>query len=596
MGKKRAISQRGGAQLISFASSPHRLAHQRIKTLKADLTESLPTTLSPTSFDLVISFFLAIPSTKRRSLNKCVASLLNSGGLYIVECFSPEQDEINKKNGTRNGPRDLDLLVSAEDLAKDFDGEDVDIVMAEEIVRDLFEGSFHRMKEAAVTRFVCRKRGKTAWTDFGSYVESLGEPMKGGGNNADFEAMLEAALAAEEAAAKVAAPAPAFPPPLAKTCDDSFVSWVDSIFDEKLVPTTTDSGGVLPTSTDAYLNSASEILRISLEHARTMRTCPYCWFRECKCDSLSCLSGHSTTASDDPKVRVVLLIHPTEFLRGSSTCKLVRDSESVRFEHLVLGMEGTRERLDELAVSSPSSTYILYPSEDSVTTKMVVEATDPPHAAGHVPGAYMNTTIIVPDGSWKMTQKILSETALLRVNAKTLKIDENVVSGHTSSLIEALNTTSGGGRLSTAEAVAFCLKGLGFVDDANDIFGSVDRLSAIFKERKAAVGDEGASGVETDEKLLKGLQDVASKLSASDVPAGLRWCSVCGAAMASAKRMHMHLCGKRHLHCVLSAAKDDNAETTLGAEDIFAKYSMEKVAEGNVWIDPPDVALAKLFE
>ena len=41
--------------------------------------------------------------------------------------------------------------------------------------------------------------GRTAWTGFGDYVEAMGEPMSGAGNNADFEAMLEAALAKEAA-------------------------------------------------------------------------------------------------------------------------------------------------------------------------------------------------------------------------------------------------------------------------------------------------------------------------------------------------------------------------------------------------------------
>ena len=37
----------------------------------------------------------------------------------------------------------------------------------------------------------------TAWTGFGDYMESLGTPMSGSGNNANFDAILEAALAAE---------------------------------------------------------------------------------------------------------------------------------------------------------------------------------------------------------------------------------------------------------------------------------------------------------------------------------------------------------------------------------------------------------------
>ena len=40
----------------------------------------------------------------------------------------------------------------------------------------------------------------SAWSGFGDYVEKLGAPMTGGGDAANFEAMLEKALAAEAAA------------------------------------------------------------------------------------------------------------------------------------------------------------------------------------------------------------------------------------------------------------------------------------------------------------------------------------------------------------------------------------------------------------
>ena len=51
---------------------------------------------------------------------------------------------------------------------------------------------------------------QTAWTGFGDYVESLGTPMSGGGASANFQEMLEAALAKEEAARPPATP-PASP-------------------------------------------------------------------------------------------------------------------------------------------------------------------------------------------------------------------------------------------------------------------------------------------------------------------------------------------------------------------------------------------------
>ena len=40
----------------------------------------------------------------------------------------------------------------------------------------------------------------SAWSGFGDYVEKLGAPMTGQGDAANFEAMLEKALAAEAAA------------------------------------------------------------------------------------------------------------------------------------------------------------------------------------------------------------------------------------------------------------------------------------------------------------------------------------------------------------------------------------------------------------
>jgi len=578
----------------------HKGASAKVQTLQLDLKEPLPS-LNPSSFDLVISFFLALPSSNRRALHKNVANLLNDGGLYILECFSPTQGEINKKSGTRNGPMDSDLLVSAQDLIQDFDGEEVEVLIAEEQVRELFEGSFHRVKEAAVTRFVCKKKGKTtAWTGFGEYMENMGSKMKGGGINADFEAMLEAALATEQASTPQATTsppqeAPPPPPPVAnQPC--IFKSWADAIFNDDLKPSKT-SNGALPTTTDAYLNSSSEILNISLQHAREKHTCPYCWFCECQCKRLAIATtiATPTNAAYDFKVNVVLLVHPIEFLRSSSTCKLLRGlMANVKFEYLLLGVEGTGERLTEIAKASNDSTYILYPSEDSATTDDVIKRAHAPASDAHKspPKAI---TIIVPDGSWKMTEKILSETNLLNIRAKTLKIDDSIVGDHISPIIEALNTSSGTGRLSTAEAVAFCLKGLGFAEDAKHIFDNVERLGAIFEERKLIAGAIPCYEIVGDDEVLINLHEVASKSKREEIPLGLRWCAVCGAAMGSTKRMYAHLCGKRHLQCVLAASRGE-WDNNLTPVEIFVKHSKEKLKEGLKWIDAPDVAVATLFE
>ena len=50
----------------------------------------------------------------------------------------------------------------------------------------------------------------TQWTGFADYVESFGSKPSGHGNDASFSAMLEAALAAEEASGTDAACAPPF--------------------------------------------------------------------------------------------------------------------------------------------------------------------------------------------------------------------------------------------------------------------------------------------------------------------------------------------------------------------------------------------------
>ena len=515
------------------------------------------------SHDLIISIFFTVPSEKRRQLHRAVIrEALKPGGIFVLECFSPHQKVINERIGSNIGPADPDQFTSVSDLMSDFAGEDVEILIARETERELVEGNFHRLPVAGVTQFVLRKKEKKSCA-FRSAIETVfsthAENCEGGSHNSS-----------------------------------------SSIGDE-------------------YLRNAAKIVHRSLLYASTQKQiCHFCWFSSdsCICDRMA--ETARLEKSEKPAatlshpftmlLHVIVVTHPCEFLRESSTCKLlgpVLSDSRLTCELLIVGTAGVGARLMEISNEDGAENVILYPQPNKSLTfeELFSNKCQPDNvAAGRGRGrGNGKLNLIVPDGSWKCVEKLLEETALANIIAKGahfIKIDEKKVCGHTSRLIEALNDGSGKGRLTTAEAISIAISELGFNSEAEAIFRSVTTLADVFERRKLSVlMPQAAQELLVDDRGIIDLENAAIRAeraaSGALLPQGLRWCTVCGAVLSSEKRMLSHVRGRKHLSCVQTAYKASGEN--MSPEEIFAKFSLKKMAEGRRWVDPPDVALSELF-
>ncbi|MCE4565237.1 class I SAM-dependent methyltransferase [Maribellus sp. CM-23] len=103
----------------------------------------------PESFDCIVLIFAHMPAAIRQKNHQQLLEFLKPGGTIILEGFSKEQ--INHKSG---GPRDREMLFSAEELRNDF--RDLSSLRMEETDTLLDEGPFHQGL-ASVIRLIGRK-------------------------------------------------------------------------------------------------------------------------------------------------------------------------------------------------------------------------------------------------------------------------------------------------------------------------------------------------------------------------------------------------------------------------------------------------------
>ena len=112
----------------------------RIETLVADLATMA---IEPESWDAVISIFCHVPSAVRRELHRKVARGLRSGGVLVLEAYTPAQ----LKLGT-GGPPSEDMMMTLSSLRHEFDG--LVFKHAVELERDVVEGKLHTGRGAVV--------------------------------------------------------------------------------------------------------------------------------------------------------------------------------------------------------------------------------------------------------------------------------------------------------------------------------------------------------------------------------------------------------------------------------------------------------------
>jgi SAM-dependent methyltransferase len=82
------------------------------------------------SYDLVVIAYLQLPADQRRSAVRAGFAALRPGGTFLLV----GHDTTNLTEGT-GGPQDVSVLMTAQDVLDDLEGEELDVVRAERVER-----------------------------------------------------------------------------------------------------------------------------------------------------------------------------------------------------------------------------------------------------------------------------------------------------------------------------------------------------------------------------------------------------------------------------------------------------------------------------
>jgi len=144
-----------GCDVLAVDQSPvglekaRRLADLRGVKITTAIANLAKYEITPGKWDAIISIFCHLPSELRRTLYRKVVEGLKSGGVLVLEAYTPAQ--LQFKTG---GPTSLDFLVSLSTLKEELQG--LDFEKAHELDRSVVEGQFHTGR-AAVVQILARK-------------------------------------------------------------------------------------------------------------------------------------------------------------------------------------------------------------------------------------------------------------------------------------------------------------------------------------------------------------------------------------------------------------------------------------------------------
>lgn len=127
----------------------HKLADSKgvsIRTEVADLATYVPTA---NFYGSVVSISAHLPGDVRRRLYPLVEQSLKRGGIILLEAYSKSQ--LSRNTG---GPRDVDMLMTAADMQKEFPN--CQAIFCHEIEREVVEGEF-LTGLASVVQFIGKK-------------------------------------------------------------------------------------------------------------------------------------------------------------------------------------------------------------------------------------------------------------------------------------------------------------------------------------------------------------------------------------------------------------------------------------------------------
>lgn len=160
-GRNAVFAARRGWKVSAFDISPEgrKKALQLAETNQVEIdyqVGQLPDlNFKPEQFDAIALIYAHFPPSIRSEYHKLLSKTLRKGGIVILEAFSKDHLEYREKNPEVGGPKDLDSLLSIEEIKADF--EDYEILELEQKEIELKEGLYHNGK-GSVIRFVGRKK------------------------------------------------------------------------------------------------------------------------------------------------------------------------------------------------------------------------------------------------------------------------------------------------------------------------------------------------------------------------------------------------------------------------------------------------------
>lgn len=134
---------------LSGLKKTSELAAKRGVAVQAEHADLGTYELAEGAWGAAINIFCHMPKANRAHLHQQIIKGLQSGGVFICECYSTEQLAF----GT-GGPKDVNLLYTAEELQQDF--ADLEIVHLAKIEREIHEGLGHSGM-SSVIQLIARK-------------------------------------------------------------------------------------------------------------------------------------------------------------------------------------------------------------------------------------------------------------------------------------------------------------------------------------------------------------------------------------------------------------------------------------------------------
>jgi len=115
------------------------LAKENNVTVNYTIADAVETQLEEDKYDMIAFIFAHYPSSIRKQVHQKCIKALKPGGLLLLEAFNPLQ--LNNQSG---GPKDIDMLYTAELLKSDFG--DLNVKLLKELSTVLSEGKHHSGK------------------------------------------------------------------------------------------------------------------------------------------------------------------------------------------------------------------------------------------------------------------------------------------------------------------------------------------------------------------------------------------------------------------------------------------------------------------